>query len=105
VIQNLEDERMKQNKDKDDVEKPIIYYYAKQIGVLGTNISSPIEKDAYVHIYEDRIEVELLKDKSRTIIPYKNMTHLQNLDARDKEDIDRVIGTGITLDFYGKDMI
>jgi hypothetical protein len=28
-----------QKKDKDDVEKSIIYYYAKQIGVLGTNIS------------------------------------------------------------------
>jgi hypothetical protein len=84
-----------QNKDKDDVEKSIIYYYAKQIGVLGTNISSPIEEGAHVHIYEDRIEVELLKDKSRTIIPYENMADLQNLDAGDKVDIDRVIGTGI----------
>ena len=84
-----------QNKDKDDVEKSIIYYYAKQIGVLGTNVSSPIEEGAHVHIYEDRIEVELLKDKSRTIILYKNMTDLQNLDAGDKVDIDRVIGTGI----------
>ena len=101
MIQNLEDERMKQ-KDKDDVEKPIIYYYAKQIGILGTNTSSPIEKDAYVHIYEDRIEVELLKDKSRAIIPYKNMTHLQNLDTRDKEDIDRVIGTGNIPGFLWK---
>ena len=84
-----------QKKDKDNVEKSIIYYYAKQIGVLGTNVSSPIEKDAHVHIYEDRIEVELLKDKSRTIIPCKNMTNLRNLDAGDKVDIDRVIGEGV----------
>jgi hypothetical protein len=77
------------------VEKSIIYYYAKQIGVLGTNISAPIEKDAHVHNYEDGIEVELLKGKSRTIIPYKNMTDLRNLDAGDKVDIDRVIGVGV----------
>ena len=44
---------------------------------------------------EDGIEVELLKDKSRTIIPYKNMTDLRNFDAGDKVDIDRVIGVGI----------
>jgi hypothetical protein len=68
-----------QNKHTDNVEKPIIYYYAKQIGVLGTNVSSPIQEDTHVHIYEDRIEVELLKDKARTIIPYKTMTDLQNL--------------------------
>lgn len=91
-----------QNKHTDNVEKPIIYYYAKQIGVLGTNVSSPIQEDAHVHIYEDRIEVELLKDKARIIIPYKAMTDLQNLDAGNKVDIDRVIGTGIIPGFLWK---
>ena len=50
-----------QNKDKNDVEKPIVFYFAKQIGVLGTNISLPIEEDAYVYLYENRIVIELLK--------------------------------------------
>jgi hypothetical protein len=60
-----------QGKDK---EEEIVYYYAKQIGVLGTNVSLPIEEDAYVYLYEDRINVKLPKRESNTIIPYKNIT-------------------------------
>jgi len=40
------------DQNKDNAEKPIIYYYAKYIGILGTNISLPIEEDAHVHIFE-----------------------------------------------------
>ena len=83
-----------QGKDKEE-EKPIVYYYAKQIGVLGTNVSLPIEEDAYVCLYEDRINVKLLKRESNTIIPYKNITNLQNVDAGDKVDIERVVGLGV----------
>jgi hypothetical protein len=83
------------NKDKDNEEKPIVFYYAKQIGVLGTNISLPIEEDAYVYLYEDRIDVKLLKRESRTVIPYKSMTDLQNMDAGNKVDIERVVGLGV----------
>ena len=52
--------RRNQNKD---VEKPIITYYAKYIGVLSSNKSFLIEESTDVHIYEDRIVVELLKKK------------------------------------------
>jgi hypothetical protein len=84
------------NQDKDKAEeKPIVFYFAKQIGVLGTNISLPIEEDAYIYLYEDRIDVKLLKRKSRTVIPYKSMTDLQNMDAGDKVDIERVVGLGV----------
>jgi hypothetical protein len=84
------------NQDKDKAEeKPIVFYFAKQIGVLGTNISLPIEEDAYIYLYEDRIDVKLLKRKSRAVIPYKSMTDLQNMDAGDKVDIERVVGLGV----------
>ena len=80
------------NKDKaGDEGKSIIFYYAKQIGVLGTNVSLPIEEDAYVYLYEDRIDVKLLKRESKTVIPYKSMTDFQNMDAGDKVDIERVV--------------
>lgn len=47
------------NKDKDgDEEKPIVFYFAKQIVVLGTNNSLPIEEDAYVYLYEDRSPID-----------------------------------------------
>ena len=39
-----------QNKHTDNVEKPIIYYYAKYIEVLGSNKSFPTEVGAYVRI-------------------------------------------------------
>jgi hypothetical protein len=78
-------------RDKDNEEKPIIYYYAKQIGVLGTNVSLPIEEDAYVYLYEDRIDVKLLKRESRTVIPYKSMIDLQNMDAGNNNELRRTI--------------
>jgi hypothetical protein len=59
------------------VEKPIVLYYAKYIGVLSSNKSYPVEEGAYVNVYEDRIVVELLKSKFKTTIPYKNMTDIQ----------------------------
>ena len=84
-----------QNKDKDNVEKSIIYYNAKYIGFLGSNKSLPVEEDAHVHIYEDRIVVQLLKSKFQTVIPYKNITDVENVDAGNKADLDRVIGLGV----------
>jgi hypothetical protein len=53
------------NKDKDNEEKPIIFYYAKYIGVLGSNKSLPVDEDSYVYIFEDRIDIKLLKSKAR----------------------------------------
>ena len=83
--------RRNQNKD---VEKPIITYYVKYIGVLSSNKSYPLEEGADVHIYEDRVVVELLKGKFKTTIPYKNMTEIQNVDAGKKVDLDRVFTAG-----------
>ena len=75
------------NQDKDKVEeKPIFFHYAKYIGVLGTNKSLPVDEDSYVYIFEDRIEIELLKSKARVTIPYRRMTDLQNVDAGYKVD-------------------
>jgi hypothetical protein len=54
--------RRDQNKDE-DVEKPIVTYHAKYIGVLSSNKLFPHEEGAYVNIYEDRIGVELQKKK------------------------------------------
>jgi Short C-terminal domain len=84
--------RRNQNKD---VEKPTITYYVKYIGVLSSNKSYPLEEGADVHIYEDRIVVELLKSKFKTTIPYKNMTDIQNVDAGKKVDFDRIVGLGL----------
>lgn len=55
----------------------------------------PIEENAYVYLYGDRIVVKLLKRESRTIVPYKNMTDLQTLDAGNKADIERVVAFGV----------
>ncbi|MGB7678341.1 MAG: hypothetical protein WBL49_05985, partial [Nitrososphaeraceae archaeon] len=77
--------RRDQNKDE-DVEKPNVTYHAKYIGVLSSNKSFPHEEGAYVNIYEDRIGVELLKRKFRTIIPYKSMTDIRSVDTGKKVD-------------------
>jgi hypothetical protein len=81
-----------QNKD---AENRIVLYYAKYIGVLSSNKSYPLEEGAYVHFYEDRVVLELLKSKHRTVIPYKNMTEIQNLDAKKKFDLDRIFALGV----------
>ena len=44
-----------QNKHTDNVEKPIIYYYAKQIGVLGKSIPMYIQQ--YI-LYISRMYIE-----------------------------------------------
>ena len=90
-----------QNKDK-DVEKPIVLHYAKYIGVLSSNKSYPLEEGAYVNFYEDRVVIDLLKSKHQTVIPYKNMTEIQNVDAGKKFDLDRIVGLVLWV-FYGKD--
>ena len=77
------------NKDK-DVEKPIVLHYTKYIGVLSSNKSYPLEEGAYVNFYEDRVDIDLLKRKHQTVIPYKNMIETQNVDAGKKIDIDRL---------------
>ena len=90
------------NKDKDNQEeKPIVFYYAKYIGVLGNNKSRPVDEDSYVYIFNDRIEIKLLKSKGGILltskgeaiitIPYRNMTELQHVDAGKKVDADRVL--------------
>jgi hypothetical protein len=82
-------------KDKDrgnDGEEPIVFYYAKYIGVLESNKSLPVEEPSYVYIDDDKIIVEFLKSKVRIKIPYSSMTDLQNVDAENKEELDRVIG-------------
>ena len=73
--------RRNQNKD---VEKPIIIYYAKYIGVLSSNKSFRTEERANVNVYEDRIGVELQKRKFRTMIPYKSMTDIRSVDTGKK---------------------
>ena len=83
------------SKDKGNEEKPIVFHYAKYIGVLGSNKSLPLEEGAYVHIFEDKIIVELLKSKVRIKIPYESMTDLQHVDAGKKVDMDRVVGLGV----------
>ncbi|HZA71088.1 MAG TPA: hypothetical protein VE548_15440 [Nitrososphaeraceae archaeon] len=90
------------NKDKaNEEEKPIVFYYAKYIGVLGSDKSRPVDEDSYVYIFNDRIEIKLLKSKggilltskgeSKITIPYRNMTELQHVDAGKKVDADRVL--------------
>jgi hypothetical protein len=53
----------------------------------------------YVYLYEDRMRVEPrkqnLKSANTTTIPYKSMTDLQNVDAGNKVDLERVIGIGV----------
>jgi hypothetical protein len=52
------------DKDKEPIEKPIVLYYAKYIGLGGTNKSLPIDEGVYVRIYDDRIDIDFLKSKS-----------------------------------------
>ena len=85
----------KDEKDKEPIEKPIVLYCAKYIGVLGSNKSFPTEEGAYVRINEDRIDIEILKSKFQTAIPYKNMTDVENIDAGNKVDLERIIGLGV----------
>jgi hypothetical protein len=84
-------DKNKQNEE----EKPIVRHYAKYIGVLGSNKSLPLEEDAYVYIFQDRIVVEHLKSKVKTKIPYESITDLQHIDAGKKVDLDRVFGLGV----------
>jgi hypothetical protein len=87
--------RRDKNKGKENVEKPIVLHYAKYIGLLSSNKSYPLEEGAYVDFYEDRVVINLLKSKHQTVIPYKNMTEIQNVDARKKFDSDRVFALGV----------
>ena len=75
------------NQDKDNEEKPIVFYYA--IGVLGSNKSLPVDQESYVHVFEDRIDIKLLKSKGgmllsskgegKITIPYRNMLSNTNI--------------------------
>ena len=86
----------KDQKDKEPIEKPIVLYYAKYIGVGGTNKSLPIDEGIYVRIYDDRIDIDFLKSKGpRTIIHYDEMIDMQHIDAGNKVDLERVIGLGV----------
>ena len=83
------------SKDKGNDKKPIVFHYANYIGVLGSNKSLHLEEGEYVHIFEDKIIVELLKSNVRIKIPYESMTDLQHVDAGKKVDMDRVVGLGV----------
>jgi hypothetical protein len=85
----------RRDQDKENVEKPIVIHYAKYTGVLSSNKSYPLEEGAYVKFYEDRVVVDLLKSKHQTVVPYKNMTEVQNVDAGKKVDLDRIVGLGL----------
>ena len=50
---------------------------------------------AYVKFYEDGVVIDLLKSKHQTVIPYKNITEIQNFDAGKKVDLDRIVGLGL----------
>jgi hypothetical protein len=67
-------------KNKENVEKLIVIHYAKYIGLLSSNKSYPLEEGAYVNFYEDRVVIDLLKSKRQTVIPYKNMTEIREMD-------------------------
>ena len=82
------------DQNKENIEKPIVTHYAKYIGVLSSNKSYPTEEGAYVKFYEDRIVIDLLKSKHQTVIPYENMTEIQNLDAGKKFDADKIVALG-----------
>src|SRR5918996_215880 len=93
------------DKGEDNEEKPIVLYYAKYIGVLGSDKSRPVDEDSYVYIFNDRIEIKLLKSKGGILlsskgeaiitIPYRNMTELQHVDVGKKVDADRVLTLGL----------
>jgi hypothetical protein len=80
----------RRDQNKENVEKPIVLHYAKYIGVLSSNKSYPLEEGAYVNFYEDRVVIDLLKSKHQTVIPYKNMIEIQNVDAGKKFGLERV---------------
>lgn len=84
------------DQNKEPIEKPIVIYYAKYIGLGGTNKSLPIDEGVYVRIYDDRIDIDFLKSKGpRTIIHFDEMIDMQNVDAGNKVDVERVIGLGV----------
>jgi hypothetical protein len=87
----------RRDQNEENVEKPIVTHYAKYIGVLSSNKSYPLEEGAYVKFYEDRVVVDLLKSKHQTVVPYKNITEIQNFDAGKKVDLDRIVGLGLFL--------
>jgi uncharacterized protein YueI len=68
----------------ENVEKPIVIHYAKYLGLLSSKKLYPLEEDAYVKFYQDRVVIDLLKSKHQTVIPYKNMADMQNIDAGKK---------------------
>lgn len=81
------------NKDRgNDGEEHIVFYYAECIGVLGSNKSQPVEEASYVYIDDDKIIVKILKSKVRIKIPFSTITYVQNVDAGNKEELDRIIG-------------
>jgi hypothetical protein len=41
------------------------------------------------------VVIDLLKSKHQTVVPYKNMTEIQNVDAGKKVDLDRVFGLSL----------
>jgi hypothetical protein len=85
----------RRDQKKENVEKPIVLHYAKYIGLLSSNKSYQLEEGAYIDFYEDRVVINLLKSKHQIVIPYKNMTEIQNVDAGKKVDLDRVVGLSL----------
>jgi hypothetical protein len=77
----------------------------KYIGALSSSRSYPLEDGAYVNCYEERIVVDLLKSKHQIVIPYKNMTEIQNVDAGKKFDLERVFGLALVGLFWKRHAI
>jgi Short C-terminal domain len=88
-------DHLRRDQNKENVEKPIVTHYAKYIGLSSSDKSYPLEEGAYVKFYEDRVVIDLLKTKHQTVVPYKNMTEIQNVDAGKKVDLDRVFGLSL----------
>ncbi|MGB7558993.1 MAG: SHOCT domain-containing protein [Nitrososphaeraceae archaeon] len=85
----------RRDQNKENVERPIVTHYAKYIGVLGSNKSYPLEEGSYVKFFEDRVVIDLLKSKHQTVVPYKNMTEVQNVDAGKKVELERIVGLSL----------
>ena len=51
-------------------------------------MKEPTEVGAYVKFYEDRVVIDLLKGKHQTVIPYEDMSDMQNIDAGKKYDLE-----------------